>query len=778
MERLAGTVRTVILIMFMQHHTEVTVQMCLGQTAGKSFVGIEHLLHAGEGIDIQYPGTQLVERQMNARDTRNTIPVETGLLPATGGKSNHFIGFSGKNLHAAMCQITAIEVGGEIVLGSPEVTGMSAYYGSPVAATLYGYTTVTQSQIALRVGFRTEALGFKQLLHLQFVASGSLRQIVGRILVRSFCIGNQAQIGSSHFGVILLLAIRRTGNGHRGILDRYQASSPVGMASGHGERPLLQVAIETHGEKHFLHRLVCLLGQAELGTTQQVNHISGTVQTAHCIGRIIVAMMEAGTVRLERTGQSRRRKTAFVQPTGEGTQVLQFLRGILHNQNAGYAALQLGVERIYINTVDGRFGIYLIGDGIPVERTYRLFQLTCLTQHVLHQEISHKQTAHTISVMVDIPPATAVGNTLVGGVIVHGDEFLLQLVFQRRILRIVVGDGDAFHQVEIVAYLYPQSGEHIFVPIGYHTFVCLGVTYEIDRTSCHLAVLVGNPIKIILLTDGLHLLVRKCGRRVEHVAETLLHNPYILLLRLGHVCQRDVRFPQGVFVDNQPVVGGSLIYKRYLQVGSLLAGIHLAGSNQMVEKEFPLHVGGYNSDFVHPFFRGTLHIAFITYPCSAPTGKVDAKRKRGAYLAILQELKQNLLVLGLLIVHPYDESRKIGVFPRRVFLLKFQVFFDRQCGTRLESPAQTVVAVPIMFVANAQLRTGCRSDKRRNLLLLKRKQALILHDLCVYTARQQHANERYRSYFPFTELHHVCLFKVIDICYLEICKTYVVLPQP
>ena len=104
MERLAGTVRTVILIMFMQHHTEVTVQMCLGQTAGKSFVGIEHLLHAGEGIDIQYPGTQLVERQMNARDTRNTIPVETGLLPATGGKSNHFIGFSGKNLHAAMCR--------------------------------------------------------------------------------------------------------------------------------------------------------------------------------------------------------------------------------------------------------------------------------------------------------------------------------------------------------------------------------------------------------------------------------------------------------------------------------------------------------------------------------------------------------------------------------------------------------------------------------------------------------------------------------------------------
>ena len=215
-----------------------------------------------------------------------------------------------------------------------------------------------------------------------------------------------------------------------------------------------------------------------------------------------------------------------------------------------------------------------------------------------------------------------------------------------------------------------------------------------------------------------------------------------------------------------------------MQIGCLLTGVHLRRSDQMIDEKASFCIWGDDAELVHSLFRRALHIAFITYPCSAPTGEVDAKRKRGAYLAILQELEPNLLVLGLLIVHPYDESRKIGVFPRRVFLLKLQVFFDRQCGTRLESPAQTVVAIPIMFVANAQLRTSCRSDKRRNLLLLKRKQALILHDLCMYTARQQHANERYRSYFPFTELHHVCLFKVIDICYLEICKTYVVLPQP
>ena len=41
-----------------------------GTNRRQKFAGIEHLLHAGEGIDIQHPGTQLVERQMNARDTR------------------------------------------------------------------------------------------------------------------------------------------------------------------------------------------------------------------------------------------------------------------------------------------------------------------------------------------------------------------------------------------------------------------------------------------------------------------------------------------------------------------------------------------------------------------------------------------------------------------------------------------------------------------------------------------------------------------------------------
>ena len=220
----------------------------MGQTARKGFVRVEHFFHTGENIYIEHAGTQLVEGQVDAGYTGDAVPVETRFLPATGGKSDHFIGFSGQDLHTAVCQVAAVEVGRQVVFGSPEVAGMSAYYGRPVVTALYGHAAVTQCQVALRVGFGTEALCFEQALHLHFMTGRSFRKIFGSILSRRFVIGNQAQVGGSHIRVVLLLAVRSSGNGHRGILDRNQFAPAVGMTAGHGERPLLQVAVEAHGE--------------------------------------------------------------------------------------------------------------------------------------------------------------------------------------------------------------------------------------------------------------------------------------------------------------------------------------------------------------------------------------------------------------------------------------------------------------------------------------------------------------------------------------------------
>jgi len=57
---LTGTMRAIVLIMFVQLHPEVTVQPCLRQASGKCFIRIEHLLHTGESIHVHHFCAELV----------------------------------------------------------------------------------------------------------------------------------------------------------------------------------------------------------------------------------------------------------------------------------------------------------------------------------------------------------------------------------------------------------------------------------------------------------------------------------------------------------------------------------------------------------------------------------------------------------------------------------------------------------------------------------------------------------------------------------------------
>ena len=130
-----------------------------------------------------------------------------------------------------MCQITAVEIGGKIVFGSPQITGMSTHYSRPIIPTLYGNTTVAQCKVALRIGFGAESLCFKQFLHLQLLTSGSLRKIIRSIFIEPIDISHQTQISSSHVGIIFLLTVRCSCNSHSSILNGNQFSFSVRMTT-------------------------------------------------------------------------------------------------------------------------------------------------------------------------------------------------------------------------------------------------------------------------------------------------------------------------------------------------------------------------------------------------------------------------------------------------------------------------------------------------------------------------------------------------------------------
>ena len=55
------------------------------------------------------------------------------------------------------------------------------------------------------------------------------------------------------------------------------------------------------------------------------------------------------------------------------------------------------------------------------------------------------------------------------------------------------------------------------------------------------------------------------------------------LLLLADRSQGHIGFPQRMFVNDKPVVGGSFVDKRHLHIGCLLASIHLAGKYDMIQ---------------------------------------------------------------------------------------------------------------------------------------------------------------------------------------------------
>ena len=121
------------------------------------------------------------------------------------------------------------------------------------------------------------------------------------------------------------------------------------------------------------------------------------------------------------------------------------------------------------------------------------------------------------------------------------------------------------------------------------------------------------------------------------------------------------------------MISGSFINEGYLHISSLLTGIHFTGSYQMVNEQLSFHVGCNDTQFIHPRFRSTLHIALVADPGSTPTCEINTERKRSALLSVFQEFKLNSSILGFCVVHPDNKGGKVQVLSGGVFLLELQI---------------------------------------------------------------------------------------------------------
>ena len=168
---------------------------------------------------------------MDGSHSRNTVPVETFLLPSAGGGSHCLSRKSCQNLEASVCQIASIEIMSQIMFGCPKIPRMSACHSRPVSAPLYGHTAIAQRQVPLRVGFCTKAISDQSFGNPAFLCVRYFRHIL-RFLLRNRRIGrHESQVGRCHLFIKIVLSIGSSGYCHQGIVHRNQLSLPVGMTA-------------------------------------------------------------------------------------------------------------------------------------------------------------------------------------------------------------------------------------------------------------------------------------------------------------------------------------------------------------------------------------------------------------------------------------------------------------------------------------------------------------------------------------------------------------------
>ena len=188
--------------------------------------------------------------------------------------------------------------------------------------------------------------------------------------------------------------------------------------------------------------------------------------------------------------------------------------------------------------------------------------------------------------MMDISPTTTISHALIGYVIVHCQELLLHFFPNHRFRRtIIICNSYSFHQIEISTHFHTHLSEHILVPIRNDSFISFGGTYHIDRYSRNLTVFVSDLIEIIFLANIFNLFICDLAFRVDHITKTLFQQLHFCSLLIVYRSQFNIRFQKRVLIDNQPMVGGSGIDKRDLQIGRLLTCINLSSRNQMIDEK-------------------------------------------------------------------------------------------------------------------------------------------------------------------------------------------------
>ncbi len=517
------------------------------------------------------------------------------------------------------------------------------------------------------------------------------------------------------------------------------------MSARHSQREGFQVAVETHLQQRPLQHLAPLGRDSEPGAVQQPHGIHRAVETAHGIGRVVVAVVEYRTVALEAGGGAFGNLVAVVDPAREGLQIGNLAGCVGQHQQACQPPRHRGIEGVDIDSVHLRTDLHLAHARKPLHGPLHLAVQPGPDQHVAHEHGRRIEVAHAVAQVVQRTQTAAGREALIEQVAGQREVHFGQLPALGRVGRTPVADGHLEQQVVALAQQLTAVRKSLLHVGTAQIDIGLGVADEEKGLSLHRPVgIPGDAVIGKLLAQRLHR--RGLSPLQQQPLQTTQHGVHLpLLLRGDGRLGCDVQLPAPRLQQHQPVAVRPGVDERGLGIGRMVPHVLERRGNPVVEVELaPLRTPHGHHQFVHPLLGRPLHVAVEGHPGSAPAGEAQPVVEPGAGAALFAELETQLAPDRLRGIEPEDEGRHGGLL--RIGVLG-QVA-DRPAQDDLRPlpaplPAGGAEAVFVVFAARRELRTPTGRKRRSRLLEREEPAAEIIGLLsCGRSARQHGERER------------------------------------
>lgn len=214
--------------------------------------------------------------------------------------------------------------------------------------------------------------------------------------------------------------------------------------------------------RYFIHRLKCN-GLYVVGRMSRVYY---SIRATSDVDQMIVTIVGGATVTLRQPGRSKDQATAMVGPAKRKSRVLRLLQNVFRRRSAYGTANDLHIGKVRVGSITLEFKVRLINCHVPARYLFNFQRLSNFPGCIFRRRVDRMWPTGAVSMVIGVPPATAVDRSLINCVIVRHRGLLLRFFPSFQLYdAVVVNCNGPPRRVGMDARFCTRFDRRVFVPV-------------------------------------------------------------------------------------------------------------------------------------------------------------------------------------------------------------------------------------------------------------------------------------------------------------------------